>query len=119
VRYFETYGIDQELLFNWDERVEEETRLGPYIRESRRCNSDQIARDSSSRGGKESIADRLIGFLRVPVVKGVWRVRGCVEVDEVLSSTVSVVIVNLNMGAVDRELLKVWTTMTIELGIKI
>ncbi len=119
MRNFEPYGIDEELLLDRDKRIEKEPRLRPDICECWRCGAQEIARYRPLWRCEEAITDRLIGLLGVSRVEGIWRIGSCVEMYEVLPSSVSVVVVNINMRSVDGELLEVWSTVAVELGIEI
>lgn len=115
----ESDGIDEELLFYRDKGVVEHACLRPDVGECRGGCTNEIATCSATGCCKKAIADSLIGLFWTSVVESVWRVCGCVEMDEVLACSVSVVIMNWDVGAIDWELLKVGSTMTVQLRVQV
>jgi hypothetical protein len=119
VRDFEADGVDEELLLDGDEGVEEETGLGPDIcKGGRRC-ADEISSNGSPRSREEAVSNGLICLFGIAVVKSVGRIGCSVQVDEVLSSTVPIVVVDLDMRAIDRELFEIGPAVAIKLGVQV
>lgn len=106
-------------MFNGDEGIIEEPGLRPDIGESGGDGTDEIPCYCSGRGCEKAVADCLVRFFGRSIVESVWGIRRGVEWDEVLTSTISVVIMNGHVRSVDGKLFKVWATMAVELSIQV
>ena len=99
--------------------IEEEARLRPNIGESGGYGADEITSDNTGWSSKESIADCLISLLGRSSVESIGGICGCIERNIVLTSAVSIIIVDCNTGPIDGKLLKIWSSVTIELCIQV
>lgn len=141
VGVFEADGVDQELLLGGDERVVEEAGLGPVVAEARGDGALQVAVVLAVGSCEEALALGLVGLLGSALVGGIRAggvgvsVQGdehlacglsayficqciCAE-GKGLTGTVAVVVVDRHTGLVDGQLLKVGTSVTVQLGVQV
>lgn len=89
------------LLLGGQKGVEEETGLGPVVKESGRDITDVGGiNNTASGGGEKAVTMGLVCLLGGAVVKAVFAVGNLVEGDHHLPGTVTVVVVHRDMGAV-------------------
>jgi len=118
MRGFKTEGVDGNLLFCWRERVPNQTWLAPVICKSGRKLTSKFPRYVTG-GSEESISSSLVRCNRRSEVECVGRVCGNVSRDIPLCLAITVVVVDRYSWPVHRSLFKVWTSISVKLGIQV
>ena len=116
VRCFKSEGVDGNLLFCWRKRVPNQTWLSPVVCKCGRKLTSEFSRYVAG-SSEEPLSSSLIRFHRRSEVECVGRVGRNVGGDVRLCLTITVVIVDWYSWPVHRSLLKVWTSVSVKLGI--
>ena len=61
----------------------------------------------------------MIGLLGEAIIKSVRAVSSGVERNEILPGTITIIVMDWHSWSVNRKLLKVWSSMAIELGVEV
>jgi hypothetical protein len=107
MREFKAETINNHLLLRRKKGVVEQTRLSKVVREGRARFTDKVATVVTGGRSEETIPNGLVGLHWGAGVQGVGGVCPLVGGDGILHKTITVVVMNRNNWAVDRELLEV------------
>jgi hypothetical protein len=118
VRCFKSEGVDGNLLFCWRERVPNQTWLSPVVCKCGRKLTSEFSRYVAG-SGEEPLSSSLIRFHRRSEVECVGRVCRNVGGDVGLCLTITVVVMDRHSWPVHGSLLKVWTSISVKLGIEV
>src|SRR4051794_12104200 len=113
-------GVDQELLFHRSKGIVKKANLTPVVVKGVRTLPDEVPAGRPTWGGEEATTDSLVGLRREAIVQCVWAVMINVFVNKCLTITVAVVVMRVHIPrSVDGDLLKVGTTVAVELCVEI